>query len=97
MDSGNVLLVLELAGVMSAYENVVGGRLRLKGKALHIKAADGICKNKKKKKKRDKHQYASFSQGENTWLSTDQTEEDIYETEKDGSEANTFRDHLNSS
>ena len=32
--------------------------------------------------------------GENTELSTDRTEEDIHETEKDGSEANAFEDHL---
>ncbi|KAL6134857.1 hypothetical protein ACLB2K_067085 [Fragaria x ananassa] len=36
---------------MSAYENVVGGKLNLKGKALDVKAA-GI----KKKKKHKKHQ-----------------------------------------
>ncbi|XP_050380230.1 uncharacterized protein LOC126797611 [Argentina anserina] len=36
---------------MSAYENVVGGKLKLKGKALDVKAA-GI----KKKKKHKKHQ-----------------------------------------
>ncbi|XVE71379.1 hypothetical protein DITRI_Ditri10aG0145500 [Diplodiscus trichospermus] len=75
---------------MSAYENVIGGRLRLKGKALHVKA-DGISK---KKKKRDKHRYASHSLGENIGLSTDRTEEDIYETEKDGSKSNAVEDHL---
>lgn len=32
---------------MSAYENVVGGKLKLKGKALDVKAA-GIKKKKKK-------------------------------------------------
>lgn len=35
----------------SVYENVVGGKLKLKGKALDVKAASGI---KKKKKKDDK-------------------------------------------
>ncbi|XVE97228.1 hypothetical protein REPUB_Repub03eG0003000 [Reevesia pubescens] len=75
---------------MLAYENVVG--LRLKGKALHVKA-DGITKNKKKKKTH-KHYYASYSQGENTGLSTDPTEDDIQETDNDGSKANAFEDHL---
>ncbi|XP_007011558.2 PREDICTED: protein FAM32A-like [Theobroma cacao] len=75
---------------MSAYENFVGGRLRLKGKPLHVKA-DGISKNKKN---RHKHRIAFHSQGEKTGLSTDQTEEVIYETEQDGSEAHAFEDHL---
>lgn len=34
---------------MSAYENVVGGKLKLKGKALDVKAA-GMKKKKKQKK-----------------------------------------------
>lgn len=33
-----------------AYENVVGGRLKLKGKALDVKAASGGIIKKKKKK-----------------------------------------------
>ena len=37
---------------MSAYETVVGGKLKLKGKPLNVKAG-GI---KKKKKKHNKHQ-----------------------------------------
>ena len=36
---------------MSSYENVVGGKLKLKGKALDVKA--GGVKKKKKKNKRD--------------------------------------------
>lgn len=36
---------------MSSYENVVGGKLKLKGKALDVKAA-----GMKKKKKHKKHQ-----------------------------------------
>lgn len=35
---------------MSAYENIVGGKLKLKGKALDVKAA-GMKKKKKKLKK----------------------------------------------
>lgn len=38
---------------MSAYENVVGGKLKLKGKALDVKA--GGVKKKKKKKNEDKY------------------------------------------
>ncbi|XP_022729233.1 protein FAM32A-like [Durio zibethinus] len=77
---------------MSAYENIVGGRLRLKGKALHVKV-DGISNNKKK---RHKHRHASLShQGENTGLPTNRTtEEDLHETDKDGSDFNAFEDHL---
>lgn len=41
---------------MSAYENVVAGRLRLKGKALGVKSS-GI-----KKKKKHKHQYDLVTQ-----------------------------------
>ncbi|KAL6560053.1 hypothetical protein OROGR_005170 [Orobanche gracilis] len=41
---------------MSAYDNVVGGKLKLKGKALDVKAA-GL-----KKKKRHKKQYELISQ-----------------------------------
>ncbi|CAI9114578.1 OLC1v1015332C1 [Oldenlandia corymbosa var. corymbosa] len=38
-----------------AYENVVGGKLKLKGKALDVKAASGgISKRKKKKRNKDK-------------------------------------------
>ncbi|KAK4269594.1 hypothetical protein QN277_022731 [Acacia crassicarpa] len=37
---------------MSAYENVVGGKLKLKGKALDVKAG-GVKKKKKKNKNHD--------------------------------------------
>lgn len=39
-------------GKMSAYENVVGGKLKLKGKALDVKAG-GMKKKKKQKKHQD--------------------------------------------
>ncbi|OWM81919.1 protein FAM32A-like [Punica granatum] len=39
---------------MSAYENVVGSKLKLKGKALDVKAG-GVKKKTKKKKDKDKH------------------------------------------
>ncbi|KAH1056490.1 hypothetical protein J1N35_034555 [Gossypium stocksii] len=49
---------------MSSYQSVVGGRLRLKGKRLHVfkakaEAADPISK---KKRKKHKHRYAPHSQ-----------------------------------
>ncbi|KAK7845943.1 hypothetical protein CFP56_008565 [Quercus suber] len=37
---------------MSGYENVVGGKLKLKGKALDVKAG-GVKKKKKNKKRQD--------------------------------------------
>ncbi|CAN1335474.1 hypothetical protein LINPERPRIM_LOCUS36756 [Linum perenne] len=37
---------------MSAFENVIGGKLKLKGKALDVKAG-GTKKKKKQKKVRD--------------------------------------------
>lgn len=45
--------VLSVAGEMSAYENFVGGKLKLKGKALDVKAG-GVSK-KKKNKHKDKY------------------------------------------
>lgn len=37
---------------MSGYENVIGGKLKLKGKALDVKAG-GVKKKKKQKKQHD--------------------------------------------
>ena len=37
---------------MSAYDNVIGGKLKLKGKALDVKAG-GVNKKKKKQKKHE--------------------------------------------
>ncbi|XP_065864330.1 uncharacterized protein [Euphorbia lathyris] len=42
---------------MSAYENVVGGKLKLKGKALDVKA--GGIKKKMKKKQKKSHEQVS--------------------------------------
>ncbi|KAG4142024.1 hypothetical protein ERO13_D06G109000v2 [Gossypium hirsutum] len=80
---------------MSSYQNVAGGRLRLKGKPLHVfkakaEEADPISK---KKRKKHKHRYAPHSQGENRRLSTDTTD-DNHEAAKDGDEATAFEDHL---
>ncbi|CAN4077181.1 unnamed protein product [Withania somnifera] len=55
---------------MSAYENVVAGKLRLKGKALDVKSS-GI-----KKKKKHKHQYDLVTGGNNS-LTTNQLEDDV--------------------
>lgn len=47
-----VFLCLFFIGKMSAYDNVVGGKLKLKGKALDVKAG-GMKKKKKHKKNHD--------------------------------------------
>ncbi|OMO76080.1 hypothetical protein CCACVL1_15930 [Corchorus capsularis] len=76
---------------MSAYENVVGGKLKLKGKALDVKAG-GI---KKKKKKSKKHQDEvsqvtlndlDASADENTEVPVDPNEEDINDADKSSGE-----------
>lgn len=41
---------------MSGYENVVGGKLKLKGKALDVKAGGVKKKKKKKQKQQQQHQ-----------------------------------------
>ena len=46
------MLLNFLTGKMSGYENVVGGKLKLKGKALDVKAG-GVKKKKKNKKRQD--------------------------------------------
>ncbi|XP_008380394.3 uncharacterized protein [Malus domestica] len=72
---------------MSSYENVVGGKLKLKGKALDVKAA-----GMKKKKKHKKHQEQTSSVTE-TELSADGSaevtnpdEEEINDSHKSGEE-----------
>ncbi|XP_057959344.1 uncharacterized protein LOC131151894 [Malania oleifera] len=79
---------------MSSYENVVGGKLKLKGKALDVKA--GGIKKKKKHKKHDEGSNAlgnDLSTGGN--VSTDHTE-DIDETNKDDGKEQvaSIDDHL---
>lgn len=56
-----------LTGKMSGYENVVGGKLKLKGKALDVKAG-GVKKKKKNKKHQD--QISEVTENELTagWL-----------------------------
>lgn len=63
---------------MSAYENVVGGKLKLKGKALDVKAG-GIKKKKKHKKHEDQADQVldnELSAGGSADASTDHNEED---------------------
>lgn len=60
---------------MSAYENVVAGKLRLKGKALDVK--DGSIKKKKKHKER--YMPSSHVVGHGQW--TDPTNSDVNGTD----------------
>ncbi|MBA0774633.1 hypothetical protein Gotri_009830 [Gossypium trilobum] len=87
---------------MSSYENVVGGKLKLKGKALDVKA--GGIKKKKKHKKQIQHDDQitqndpsdAASAGETTEVSVDPNEEDINNAEKSSGEkaAPHYDDHL---
>ncbi|WOL12321.1 protein FAM32A [Canna indica] len=80
---------------MSAYENVVGGKLKLKGKALDVKAG-GV------KKKKKKHHYEKDSQTENQELPEGGSStladpaEGLTEADKLGSEGHppSIDDHL---
>ncbi|CAK9146109.1 unnamed protein product [Ilex paraguariensis] len=82
---------------MSAYENVVGGKLKLKGKALDVKAG-----GMKKKKKNKKH-YDQVSLVTETELSeggagklTDADQEETNDANKSNGEGNntSYNDHL---
>ncbi|TYH16507.1 hypothetical protein ES288_A05G122000v1 [Gossypium darwinii] len=89
-------------GKMSSYENVVGGKLKLKGKALDVKA--GGIKKKKKHKKQIQHDDQitqndpsdAASAGETTEVSVDPNEEDINNAEMSSGEkaAPHYDDHL---
>ncbi|KAM3749794.1 hypothetical protein ACB098_05G213100 [Castanea mollissima] len=67
------------------YENVVGGKLKLKGKALDVKAG-GV-----KKKKKNKKRHSGSAE-----LSTDPNEEDVDDAKKMSGDAKTVHcdDHL---
>ncbi|KAF8389447.1 hypothetical protein HHK36_026142 [Tetracentron sinense] len=88
-------------GKMSTYENVVGGKLKLKGKALDVKAG-GIKKKKKHRKHYDRISQDlenELSTGGSTGLSTDPidpTEEDTNEGNKSSGEGHgaTYDDNL---
>jgi len=69
---------------MSGYENVVGGKLKLKGKALDVKAG-GLKKKKKNKKSQDQISEVTENElppGETAELSTDPNEEDVDDAKK---------------
>uniref|UniRef100_A0A7C8Z0U9 Protein FAM32A-like n=1 Tax=Opuntia streptacantha TaxID=393608 RepID=A0A7C8Z0U9_OPUST len=79
---------------MSAYDNVVGGKLKLKGKALDVKSG-GVKKKKKQKKQYDEVSEIKGDEKleESSTLATE--EDDINESEKraEGKTPN-FSDHL---
>ncbi|XP_031496374.1 uncharacterized protein LOC116261707 isoform X1 [Nymphaea colorata] len=80
---------------MSEYENIVGGKLKLKGKALDVKSG-GV-----KKKKKKKHEHVSGTShtdepsGVEAGVSTDHLK-DINEEDQLGNEGNhpAYDDHL---
>ncbi|GLT85139.1 hypothetical protein SLE2022_033370 [Rubroshorea leprosula] len=83
---------------MSAYENVVVGKLRLKGKPLDVKSGGVI---KKKKKKHEHRHYSNsameesrLSSGGKTGFLTNHPEDDIDENEWGGSRDNAYDDCL---
>ncbi|XP_011001435.1 PREDICTED: protein FAM32A-like [Populus euphratica] len=79
---------------MSAYENVIGGKLKLKGKALDVKAGGIIKKKKNLRYKKHRYQDQSAADG-NTELATDHAG-DMNETDKDDEQGQTakYDDHL---
>ncbi|XP_022716428.1 7-dehydrocholesterol reductase-like isoform X2 [Durio zibethinus] len=86
-------------GKMSAYDNVVSGKLKLKGKALDVKAG-GIKKKKKHKKQHQDFQSTqndlSSASGGSKEVSVDPNEEDINDADKSSGEgkASHYDDHL---
>ncbi|CAN0839835.1 Protein FAM32A-like [Linum grandiflorum] len=68
---------------MSAFENVVGGKLKLKGKALDVKAG-GTKKKKKQKKIRDE-----VAQVIETELSADQVAEEPTDVNEEAAEGDS--------
>ncbi|CAL5054580.1 unnamed protein product [Urochloa decumbens] len=72
---------------MSEYQNVVGGRLKLKGKALDVKEG-GVKKKKKKKQHREESSqigHDELHEGGSSELPTDPNNE-LTETDKMGEE-----------
>uniref|UniRef100_A0A5B7B7D2 Protein FAM32A-like n=1 Tax=Davidia involucrata TaxID=16924 RepID=A0A5B7B7D2_DAVIN len=75
---------------MSVYENVVGGKLKLKGKALDVKTG-GVKKKKKNKKHHDQSSQVTENEllaGGSMGISTDLNQEDINDANKSSGEAN---------
>lgn len=82
---------------MSTFENVVGGKLKLKGKALNVKAG-GLKKKKKNKHRHDDNseiERNELHEGGSSELSNDPTG-DIVEADKVGDEGlpPPYDDHL---
>ncbi|XVE89289.1 hypothetical protein DITRI_Ditri19aG0190700 [Diplodiscus trichospermus] len=83
---------------MSSYENVVVGKLKLKGKALDVKA--GGVKKKKKNKKQHQDQITqndlSAASGGSAEVPVDPNEDDINDADKSSGErkAPHYDDHL---
>ena len=83
---------------MSAYENIVGGKLKLKGKALDVKAG-GLKKKKKHKKHFDQISQVSeneLSAGGNAGKSTDLSQDDASDANQSAGRGNAaaYDDHL---
>ncbi|XP_059643091.1 uncharacterized protein LOC132284964 [Cornus florida] len=83
---------------MSAFENVVGGKLKLKGKALDVKAG-GVKKKKKHKKQNDQSSQVidnELSADGSAIISTDLNEENINDANKSSGEGNaaSYDEHL---
>ncbi|GKV26744.1 hypothetical protein SLEP1_g35984 [Rubroshorea leprosula] len=83
---------------MSAYDNVVGGKLKLKGKALDVKAG-GVKKKKKHKKHQDEVTQVTeneLSVDGSVEASTDPSEEGMDDANKSTGEgkAAPYDDHL---
>ncbi|MQL71894.1 hypothetical protein Taro_004189 [Colocasia esculenta] len=78
---------------MSAYENIVGGKLKLKGKALDVKSG-GVKKKRKQKQRYDQEHEVmgnEYSAGGSTELSTDPAEH-MTEVDKLGEERPSSHD-----
>ncbi|XP_015571230.2 protein FAM32A-like [Ricinus communis] len=76
---------------MSAYENVVGGKLKLKGKALNVKAG-GMKKKKKHKQHQDEVSQVvnkELLEGQNTEELAAPSEDGVNESDKLGEEGKT--------
>ncbi|XP_058227688.1 LOW QUALITY PROTEIN: uncharacterized protein LOC131336070 [Rhododendron vialii] len=85
---------------MSAYENVLSGKLKLKGKALDVKAG-GLKKKKKIRKNYDQisqvSEHALRQLGGNTGTSMGLDKDDISDTNKsvgEGNAAAAYYEHL---
>ncbi|KAH7515418.1 hypothetical protein FEM48_Zijuj10G0024300 [Ziziphus jujuba var. spinosa] len=83
---------------MSSFDNVVGGRLKLKGKALDVKAG-GVKKKKKHRKHQENNSLVTdneLSAGGSTELTTNPEEEEIDDTNKssEAEKAPSYDHHL---